>query len=155
MVYRRYWEVLRLKKTMRSLGPHWLEQGLVSWKTSFPWTGVGEWFRFHLLLTSCFAVQFLTDHGPLPVCSPGLVTPRLEEKQQSPLELTLHPTESWGRLENHYVDEATCSKQWYKKGLWNEAAQVLKASQFYLHLLEKIFSGPQDWTIWPSLVLRQ
>ena len=30
------------------------------------------------LLTSCRAARFLTGHGPLPVCGPGLWTPALE-----------------------------------------------------------------------------
>ena len=119
MVDRWYWEVLRLKKTMHSLGPHWLGQCSPTFLT--PGTGFVEdsfpmdWGRGNGLDFTCCLVHFLTDHGPLPVCSPGLVTPGLEEKQQRPLELTLHPTEYWGRLEYHYVGEATCSKQSYKK----------------------------------------
>ena len=40
MVDRRYWEVLRLKKTMHSLGPHWLEQCSPTFLT--PGTGFVE-----------------------------------------------------------------------------------------------------------------
>lgn len=33
--------------------------------------GVGVWFRFHPLLTSCCAARFLTGHGPVLVLGPG------------------------------------------------------------------------------------
>ena len=113
---RRYWEVLKLKKTMCSLGPCWLEQCPLTFLTAvtgfvednFPmdW-GMGSGLDF----TCCSPPALQSSSLQTIDCSPGLVTPGLEEKQKSPLELTLHPTEHWGQLEDHYVDETSCSKQ--------------------------------------------